>query len=63
MLFNLVHFNNQSVKEEIAKLLLTVSAEFDDQNSLLELQKINPSKNNFEEFSVNFNEEPNKSQK
>ena len=42
---------------------MAVSSEFDDQNTLLELQKIIPSKNNYEEFTVNFNDEPNKSQK
>ncbi len=43
MLFNLVHYPNQVIKEEVARLLLQVSTEFDDaSNSLLELQKINP---------------------
>ena len=37
MLFNLVHFGNQAVKEDVAKLLMTVSSEFDDRNSLLDL--------------------------
>jgi hypothetical protein len=36
MLFNLVHFPHQTVKEDVAKLLLTKSVEFDDQNALLE---------------------------
>ncbi len=62
MLFNLVHYPNQAIKEEVARLLLQVSTEFDDAaNSLLELQKINPQKIKYEEFSVNFQEEPNKS--
>ena len=63
MLFNLVHYPSQPVKEEVAKLLLLNSTEFDDANSLLELQKINPQKTSYDEFSVNFQEEPNKSQK
>jgi len=42
MLFNLVHYPSQPVKEEVAKLLLLNSKEFDDAHSLLELQKINP---------------------
>jgi hypothetical protein len=63
MLFNLVHFPNQTIKEDVAKLLMIQSDDFDDQNSLLELQKINPAKSNFDEFRVNFNEEPSKSQK
>lgn len=63
MIFNLVHYPNQAVREDVAKLIMTLSTEFDDQNSLLELQKINPQKNNYDEFSVNFQEEPNKSQK
>lgn len=63
MLFNLAHFPNQAVKEDVARLLLTHSSEFDDQNSLLELQKINAQKVKFDEFKVNFTEEPNKSQK
>jgi hypothetical protein len=29
----------------------------------MELQKIHPTKNNYDEFVLNFNEEPNKSQK
>jgi hypothetical protein len=37
MLFNLVHFNSYAVKEDISKLLLIVSKEFDDENSLLEV--------------------------
>lgn len=38
MLFNLVHYPNQVIKEEVARLLLQVSTEFDDAaNSLLEL--------------------------
>jgi hypothetical protein len=49
------------VKEEVAKLLLLNSTEFDDANSLLELQKINPQKISYDEFSVNFQEEPYKS--
>lgn len=62
MLFNLVHYPNQVIKEEVARLLLQVSTEFDDAaNSLLELQKINPQKIRYEEFTVNFQEEPNKS--
>jgi len=61
MLLNLVHYQNQSVKEEVANLLLIVSDEFDDSNSLLELQKLNATKTNFENFVVNFVEEPNKS--
>jgi len=40
---------------------MQVSPDFDDQNQLLELQKINPQKSNVDEFSVNFMEEPNKS--
>ncbi len=63
MLFNLVHYPSQPVKEEVAKLLLLNSKEFDDAHSLLELQKINPQKTAYEDFSVNFQEEPNKSQK
>ena len=63
MLLNLVHYQNQSVKEEVANLLLIVSDEFDDSNTLLELQKIAAAKNNYENFPVNFIEEPNKSQK
>lgn len=64
MLFNLVHYQHQQVKEETSKILLSVSQEFDDgHRTLLEVQKINPLKVNYEEFAVNFNEEPNKSQK
>ena len=61
MLFNLVHYPSQLVKEEVAKLLLLTSSEFDDANSLLEIQKLNPQKIAYDEFSVNFQEEPNKS--
>lgn len=63
MLFNLAHFPHQSVKEDVARLLLTHSSDFDDQSSLLDLQKINTHKINYDEFKVNFREEPNKSQK
>jgi hypothetical protein len=58
-----VHYPNQAIKEEAAALLLTCSSEFEEANSLLELQKINTQKTNFDEFKVNFREEPAKSQK
>lgn len=63
MLFNLAHFPSQAVKEDLGRLLLTYSPEFDDQSSLLDLQKINTHKTNYDEFKVNFREEPNKSSK
>lgn len=47
--------------DEAAELLLIVSEEFEDGKQMLEVQKIHPSKNNYEEFHVNFTEEPNKS--
>lgn len=37
MLLNLVHYQNQSVREEAGGLLMVVSNEFDDSNSLMEL--------------------------
>lgn len=42
MLINLIHYPSQSVKEEVANFLLIISEEFDDANSLLEIQKYNP---------------------
>jgi hypothetical protein len=36
-LMNLVHSQNMSIREEVGDLLLALSDEFDDQNSLLEL--------------------------
>jgi hypothetical protein len=54
LIFNLVHFPNQVIREDAVKLMMVVSSEFDDQNSLLELQKLNPQKMKIEEFSVNF---------
>jgi hypothetical protein len=58
VLFNIVHHHSLPVKEEVANLILIHSQEFDDQNSLLEFQKI---KN--DGIMLNFTEEPNKSSK
>ena len=40
---------------------MTVTAEFDDSNSLIEVQKINPAKVKDDQMKINFIEEPNKS--
>lgn len=42
MISNLVHYKNQSVREEIGEYLLTISDEFEDDAKLLDLQKISP---------------------
>ena len=61
MLKNLVHYPAQAVKEEVGELILALSAELD--STLLELQKLHPTKDSFDDFALNFNEEPLKSQK
>ena len=61
LLKNLVHYPAQAVKEEAGELILSLSAEFDA--ALMELQRLHPTKDNFEEFNLNFNDEPQKSQK
>lgn len=59
LLKNLVHYPAQAVKEEAGELILSLSAEFDA--ALMELQRLHPTKDNFEEFNLNFNDEPHKS--
>jgi hypothetical protein len=49
------------VKEEVANILMIESAVFDDENSLMEIQRFK--KEEEQEIVLNFNEEPNKSQK
>eukprot|EP00347_Sterkiella_histriomuscorum_P011916 403370605 len=63
MLANLVHFRHQQVKEEVGEILLVLSDEFDESETLLELQKINPQKGAPEGFVLNFNENHGKSRK
>eukprot|EP00347_Sterkiella_histriomuscorum_P012679 403367644 len=63
MLANLVHFRHQQVKEEVGEILLVLSDEFDESETLLELQKINPQKGVPEGFVLNFNENHGKSRK
>lgn len=63
MISNLVHYKNQSVREEIGEYLLTISDEFEDDAKLLDLQKISPQKGVPEGFTLNFNEQPGKSRK
>ncbi|CDW82490.1 UNKNOWN [Stylonychia lemnae] len=62
-LMNLVHSQNLSIREEVGGLILTLSDEFDDVSTLLELQKVNPQKGLPENFTLNYEDEPNKSQK
>ncbi len=37
---SLIHFPHQGIKEEVANLLMIVSSQFDDETSLMEIQKI-----------------------
>ncbi len=64
MVSNLVHFPHQSVREEVASLLMKNSEFFiEEDEALMEIQKINPKKANEQDLTLNFNEFPNKSQK
>jgi hypothetical protein len=61
---SLIHFPHHQIKEEIANLLMIVSPSFDDETSLMEVQKFSARKQEEEQdIIINFNEEPNKSQK
>jgi hypothetical protein len=60
--------NHNSVRDEAANFLLSVCSDFDDAKSLLEIEKILPKTKDEgepveEDFVVNFQKEPKKSQK
>jgi hypothetical protein len=66
LLVNLIHFPSLNVKEEIAHLLLIISGEFgegENDDHLMEIQRQPHGKAPEEGFKINFNDEPNKSQK
>ena len=58
---NAVHLGAPQVREQAANFLLSICSDFDDNNSLLEIQKIG--KNPDEELVINFISEKNKSKK
>jgi hypothetical protein len=57
VIYNLVHSSNQQIKEEVGRLMIAREA---GKEGFLELQKI---KGDYDEFVVNFQEEPTKSQR
>jgi len=67
---NLCHFPDRKVRDEVALFLLTISSEFDDPGTLLEVQKFNLSRMNSKlqegediKIEINFVNEPRKSKK
>ena len=60
-----VHSGHPAIRDEAANFLLNICSDFDDANSLLEIQKVpKPTDDGNEaEFSVNFFDEPHKSKK
>lgn len=54
MIINMVHFPQQSIKEEVANMLMLVYG--DKEESLLEIEKLNPNYNAEEEVRLNFDE-------